>query len=103
MKIASKKKAEEDYKIISRGPHWTYGFLRKRDDDIPNGYAYEQPDGDVVISMNEYHRNMMMLECREDLHGERYVCICPDKSFIIAYMARMDNFALRVFIRHHDT
>jgi len=103
MKIASKEEILEYYKIISRGPHWTYGLLRRREEDAQGGYAYEQPDGDMVLSMNEYHKNMMMLECREDLHGERYVCICHDKDYIISYMARMDNPSMRCWLRFHNT
>ena len=102
MKIMSNSEIENDYKVLSRGPHWSYGFLRVRHHDFTGAYCYEQPNGDLVMSMNEYHKNMMMLECRQDIDGEIYVCICSDRAYIVNQMKNMDNTAMRLFIRYHD-
>jgi hypothetical protein len=62
-------------KIVSRGWHYTYGWLRRREEDKPYGFCYEDGDGDLVYTPHPRHRDMVYLECREDAEtGERYLC-----------------------------
>jgi len=96
------KQITDYHRLISRGPHWAYGFLRRRDLDEQGGYAYEEPDGDIVLSLDDIHKNMMMLECREDPTGQKYISICRNRDALVHYMRRLDNEAYRIFIRHHD-
>lgn len=62
-------------KVISRGWHYTYGWLRRREEDQAYGFCYEDGDGDLVYTANPRHRDKVYLECREDAKtGERYLC-----------------------------
>lgn len=62
-------------KVISHGWHWTYGWLRRREEDRPYGFCYEDGDGDMVYTASPMHRDRLYLECREDEKtGERYLC-----------------------------
>lgn len=60
---------------ISNGWHWTYGWLRRREEDRPYGYCYEDGDGDLIYTNNPRHRDKVYLECRQDAKtGEKYIC-----------------------------
>jgi hypothetical protein len=62
-------------KVVSRGWHYTYGWLRRREEDRPYGFCYEDGDGDLIYTPNPRHRDKIYLECREDNKtGERYLC-----------------------------
>lgn len=66
-------------KRISVGWHWTYGYLRRPELDEPVGYAYEDPEGDIVYIAEIAALKRVMLECRQDANtGERYVCLYKD-------------------------
>jgi len=65
-------------KRISVGWHWTYGWLRRPECDEPFGYAYEEPDGDMVFISDVTAKKRVMLQCCEDQHGERYICLYKD-------------------------
>lgn len=65
-------------KRISVGWHWTYGWLRRPECDEPFGYAYEEPDGDLVFIGDVKAKNRVMLQCCEDQFGERYICLYKD-------------------------
>lgn len=66
-------------KRISVGWHWTYGYLRRPEMDEIFGYAYEDPDGDMVYIDDMSASKRVMFECREDARtGERYVCLYRD-------------------------
>ena len=61
--------------VVSRGWHWSYGWLRRPDMDDENGYCYEEPDGDLIFTARKDHRTVCFLECREDERsGEKYLC-----------------------------
>ena len=62
-------------KRISVGWHWTYGWLRRPECDEPFGYAYEEPDGDLVFIGDVKAKKRVMLQCCEDQFGERYICL----------------------------
>ena len=66
-------------KRISVGWHWTYGWLRRPECDEPFGYAYEEPDGDMVFISDVTAKKRVMLQCCEDQTGERYICLYKDK------------------------
>lgn len=66
-------------KTISVGWHWTYGYLRRPELDEIFGYAYEDPEGDLVYIGEITAKKRVMMECREDTKtGERYVCLHKD-------------------------
>ncbi len=63
-------------KTISKGWHWEYGWLRRPElDEADTGYAYEEPDGDIVYVNLPQAKKKTMLECRETESGERYLCL----------------------------
>lgn len=66
-----------DDEIISQGWHWTYGWMRLPHlDKQYNGYAYEDPDGNIVICSERRFRKALYLEARMDGEtGEIYHCI----------------------------
>ena len=67
-------------KRISVGWHWTYGWLRRPEMDETYGYAYEDPEGDLVFVEGPEAKKSLMLECREDTEtGERYLCLYIDQ------------------------
>ena len=65
-------------KRIRVGWHWTYGWLRRPECDEPFGYAYEEPDGDLVFIGDVTAKKRVMLQCCEDQFGERYICLHKD-------------------------
>jgi len=65
-------------KRISVGWHWTYGWLRRPECDEFIGYAYEEPDGDLVFIEDVNAKHRVMLQCCEDQNGERYICLYKD-------------------------
>lgn len=63
-------------KTISIGPHWQYGWLRRPELDEPIGYAYEEPDGDIVFIQTKTAMKWVRLRCMKDsVTGERYLCL----------------------------
>lgn len=66
-------------KRISVGWHWTYGWLRRPECDEPFGYAYEEPDGDMVFISDVSAKKSVLLQCCEDQFGERYICLYKDQ------------------------
>jgi len=74
--VNQKREEKMDDKVISHGWHYTYGWLRRREEDRPYGFCYEDGDGDLVYTANPRHRDKCYLECREDITtGERYLCL----------------------------
>lgn len=72
---SGKNKMNIEDRPISNGWHWTYGWLRRREEDRPYGYCYEDGDGDLIYTNNPRHRDKVYLECRQDAKtGEKYVC-----------------------------
>jgi len=73
--VSPKREAKMDDKVISHGWHFTYGWLRRREEDRAYGFCYEDGDGDLIYTANPLHRDRLYLECREDVStGERYLC-----------------------------
>ena len=62
-------------KTISKGWHWEYGWLRRPELDEFVGYAYEEPDGDIVYISDPKAKKSVKLKCCEDKTGERYLCL----------------------------
>lgn len=63
-------------KTISIGPHWQYGWLRRPELDEPIGYAYEEPDGDIVYIQRKSAMKWVRLRCMQDSKtGEKYLCL----------------------------
>jgi hypothetical protein len=61
-------------KYISSGWHYRYGWLRRPELDDANGYAYEEPDGDLIFSSRVNHSVRAYLDCWHDADtGERYL------------------------------
>lgn len=52
--------------VISSGWHWSYGWLRRSENDDHRGFCYEKPDGVLVYTMRRDHRLICRLECRRD-------------------------------------
>ena len=49
-------------KTINIGPHWQYGWLRRPELDDPKiGYAYEEPDGEIVYIKDVYAKKWVRL------------------------------------------
>lgn len=64
--------------IVSTGWHWSYGWLRRPEEDQPFGFCYEDGDGDLIYTPVPPHRQKVYLACRIDSKtGERYVCLHP--------------------------
>ena len=66
-------------KRISVGWHWTYGWLRRPEEDNEDGFAYEDPEGDMIYVQSLGAIKQLMLECREDKDGVRYLCLYHDR------------------------
>lgn len=63
-------------RLVSKGWHYTYGWLRRPDEDHAYGFCYEDGDGDLIYTANPIHQKRVFLECREDAKTkERYLCI----------------------------
>lgn len=70
-------------RLISRGFHHQYGWLRRKELDGEEGYCYEQPDGDLVYSSYFCHRNKMVLQCKQDAKtGEKYLCLSQEDPLV---------------------
>jgi hypothetical protein len=68
--------SDTEDKTISIGPHWTYGWLRRPELDEPIGYAYEDPDGDIVFIPAPHAKKWVRLRCCIDASsGEKYLCL----------------------------
>lgn len=68
--------------VISTGWHWTYGWLRRREEDKPYGFCYEDGDGDLIYTPSPIHRDKLYLECRQDTEtGEKYLCFGKRPTF----------------------
>ena len=81
--------------VLGWGPHWSYGWLRRPELDLGDGYTYEQPSGEIVVStdpmratramhpaattrVSSMHKDVLMLNLCLDEEGERYLCVSPD-------------------------
>lgn len=74
----SEKFGSADDDLISHGSHWTYGILRRREEDQPFGYCYEMPDGDLVYTPRPCHKNRADFICMKDAKtGEKYLTLMP--------------------------
>ena len=60
--------------ILSTGWHWSYGWLRRPEEDRPFGFCYEDGDGDLIYSIAPPHRKQLYLACcRDRVSGEKYL------------------------------
>lgn len=60
-------------KVVCRGWHDTFGWLRRREHDEPYGFCYETPDGEQMYSRDPQHRDKAMLARYRDLAtGKHY-------------------------------
>lgn len=67
--------------LISKGWHWSYGWLRRPDEDNEDGYCYEDGDGDLIYTMRRDHHTACYLECYQDVFtGERYLTLSQDSN-----------------------
>ena len=48
-------------KIVSRGWHDSFGWLRRPEYDEPFGFCYETPDGERILSGDPRHRDRAFL------------------------------------------
>lgn len=65
-------------KKIKSGWHWTFGWMRRPDYDTSNQFAYEGPDGEIIMSSMFVHRkNMYMAQYEDAETGELYVTDDP--------------------------
>lgn len=69
-----------DDEILSIGPHWQFGWLRRMElDTDEDGFCYEHPDGDLIYSAAPNHEYMLMLHCcRDSVTGEKYVRLATE-------------------------
>lgn len=64
--------------FVSEGWHWTYGILRRPDQDQPYGYCYEMPDGDLVYTPRVHHHKQAHFTCLQDgKTNEKYLTLLP--------------------------
>ena len=83
------------YEVISNGWHWSYGWLRRPENDDHQGYCYERPDGRLVFSLRRDHRLLCRLECRLDrTTGKTEIQMCKGttKSYIEMYGRKLFKF-----------
>ena len=60
--------------LINSGWHHTYGWLRRSEMDENGTYCYEEPDGDLVYSMDPRHKIRAHLNhWRDKKTGEHYL------------------------------
>ena len=69
--------------LVSEGWHWSFGWLRRPELDTmePDGefldeqhYCYEMPDGELVFTPFEHHKEKMRLGIYVEADsGERYI------------------------------
>jgi hypothetical protein len=61
--------------VISKGWHWSYGWLRRPEMDVSHaGYVYEDGDGTLMIFKDYSRRRAVYLECcRDSKSGELYL------------------------------
>jgi hypothetical protein len=73
--LTYKPKTAEADPVVSRGWHHTFGVLRRPELDANNaGFTYEMPDGTLIISREQRHRDGMYLDARRDaVTGEVYL------------------------------
>lgn len=63
-------------KVVRHGWHWSFGWLRRPELDQDNFFAYEMPDGDIVLTRREECKREMYIDGRLDENsGEVYPCI----------------------------
>lgn len=73
--------------LLASGWHHTFGWLRRRELDVRNaGFAYETPDGTIVVSKERRHRHGMYLDAwRDAATGENYVaCSVTPRVYVRA-------------------
>lgn len=81
---------EMEDKYIKSGWHWSFGWLRRKDQDCEHGYCYEEPDGDLIWSGRSDHKKVAFLDCRQDNKtGEKYLCFNKLPTAIQADMEKM--------------
>lgn len=73
--LTYKPKTAEADPVVARGWHHTFGVLRRPELDVNNaGFTYEMPDGTLIISREQRHRDGMYLDARRDaVTGEVYL------------------------------
>lgn len=61
--------------VISKGWHWTYGWLRRPEMDVSHGgYVYEDGSGTLMSFQDSKYRRAAYLECcRDRVTGELYL------------------------------
>lgn len=61
-------------KLVGTVLHHQIGWLRRSElDPFHNGYVYEEPDGDLVVSMDPRHKHRMLLNVWLDTStGEKH-------------------------------
>lgn len=69
-----------DGEFVTKGWHWTFGWLRHPDGDSDHGACYERPNGDFVFSKHPRDCKRMFLEQWRRPNGEIYFItkMCPD-------------------------
>ena len=87
------RETRNDHALISSGPHWQYGWLRRKELDEGENVAYEQPCGDIVLSADPLHYYVMILECREDEWGDRYICVSHDIQAYLGFARLLNKFS----------
>lgn len=65
-------------RLVKTGWHWSFGYLRVPDKDEENTYAYESPEGRLVMSTMPLHKHRMYMAQWQDAEtGEMYVTDDP--------------------------
>lgn len=59
-------------KYICSGFHWSFGWLRRSDEDNEYGFCYEEPDGNFIHTDRLEHKDALYLDCYETAEGHRY-------------------------------
>ena len=64
----------KDDEYVTSGWHYCFGWLRRPELDDENGYAYEEPDGDLIFTKRIGHSARVYLDCwRDSDTKERYL------------------------------
>ena len=78
-------------RVICSGFHWTFGWVRRSDlDDLHDkGFAYEEPNGDLVYCKLPRHKHGVYLDQVENEAGERRLVASQIPKVVKSMPSRM--------------
>jgi hypothetical protein len=62
------------HRVVRCGYHYSFGWLRRPESDGDEGYCYEAPDGDLIYSgVNDHREEMYLYEIIDRQTGDHYL------------------------------